>query len=185
MILAPDGDTLLALHVMVWSNCMEDGEQDNSPVTGVEVAVGTGVGVGWVIVTYSVSSTVLVAEATSLTQALPDEQAFSPMDTAAAVTSRLPDELAELQEAFESSQWELILNFIFVPDGDTLLGMHVMVLFTCIEDGEHDRSPLGVEVATGVDVAVGLLLTVMVVLAISKPPGSVTSVTVPVPALQP
>ncbi len=181
----PDGDTLLALHVMVWSNCMEDGEHDRSPL-GVEVAVGTGVGVGWVIVTYSVSSTVLVAEATSLTQALPDEQAFSPMDTAAAVTSRLPDELAELQEAFESSQWELILNFIFVPDGDTLLGMHVMVWSNCMEDGEQDNSPVtGVEVATGVDVAVGLSLTVMVVLAISKPPGSVTSVTVPVPALQP
>ncbi len=110
---------------------------------GAGVGVGTGVGVGWLlIVTYSVSSTLLLAEATSLTHALPVEQAFSLRDVPAVVTSRLPAELDELQEELESSQWELILNLVFVPDGDTLLAVHVMVWFTRMEDREHVRFPL-------------------------------------------
>ncbi len=56
------------------------------------------------IVTYSVSSALLLAEATSLTQALPVEQAFSLRDVPAVVTSRLTAELDELQEELDSSQ---------------------------------------------------------------------------------
>ncbi len=129
--------------------------------TGVGVGVQVGVGVGWLlIVTYSVSSTLLLAEATSFTQALPVEQAFSPRDVPAVVTSRLTAELDELQEELESSQWELILNLVFVPDGDTLLAVHVMDWFTCMEDREHVRSPLttgvGTSVGVGVQVGVGV-----------------------------